>query len=60
MNTRQAWIRAMVLTVLAVAFSCGAAHAGWMWDTDNNRIDDRMQSVETGGLIFRESKPRTL
>ena len=39
MITRQPWIRAMVLTVLGAAVWCGSAlAAGWMWDTNGDRI----------------------
>ena len=50
MNTRQPWIRAMVLTVLGAAVCHGSALAGWMWDTNGDRIDDRMAAVEQNGL----------
>ncbi len=50
MNTSQTWKRALGMTVLAATLWMGSAHASWIWDTDGNRIDDRMQSVELNGL----------
>ena len=37
------------LLVAALASSVHAA-TPWIWDRDSNRIDDRIQAVETGGL----------
>lgn len=50
MNTSHPWTRALGLTVLAAILWMGSARADWIWDVDGNRIDDRMQSVETSGL----------
>ncbi len=45
-------IRAMLLSAVVVfAGHSPARAAGWMWDSDANRIDDRMQQVEQSGAV---------
>ncbi len=39
------WAGALVLA------GAGTAHAGWIWDVDQDRIDDRMAQVETAGPL---------
>lgn len=41
---RPAALLVAVLTFVTPAF------AGWIWDTDNNRIDDRIEAVQSGGI----------
>jgi subtilisin family serine protease len=46
--------RVLALAGLLLAAGPVAAHAGWIWDLDQDRIDDRMEQVEaTGPLAAR-------
>lgn len=45
-----ALFRAMGLCALAAVSWCSVAHAAWMWDQNDNKLDDRMESVEVLGL----------
>ena len=51
MIRRPAAIRALGWALAAVAALSGAAHAGWLWDQNNDKIDDRMPAVEASGPV---------
>lgn len=42
--------KVLVLTLLTLAASGSAAHAAWLWDANQDKIDDRMATVEAQGL----------
>jgi subtilisin family serine protease len=50
MHTHHAWNRALVGCVLALAAWTSAAEAAWMWDQNQDGIDDRIVAVEQNGL----------
>jgi subtilisin family serine protease len=41
---------ALFSAALATALLAPRAHAAWMWDQNQNKLDDRMEQVETLGL----------
>jgi len=43
------WIRTLGLAALLV-FTAHPAHAAWLWDQDSDKLDDRMERVESEGL----------
>jgi subtilisin family serine protease len=51
MSVRHALLRALGLCALLLPFASAPAHAAWLWDQDQNKIDDRMQSVESQGPL---------
>ncbi len=48
--SRRPWIRALGLIAFAVSLSHAPAEAAWLWDQDQNRIDDRLEQVEAVGI----------
>ena len=49
---RHGLFRALGLCALTAALSTTPSHAaGWMWDQNANKIDDRMEAVESGGIL---------
>jgi Subtilase family/Putative Ig domain/FlgD Ig-like domain len=44
------WTTTTGLAALCGALAAGPAHAGWMWDRDQDKVDDRIQAVEAQGL----------
>ena len=44
-------LRAASLWTLAVLLSATTAHAAWMWDTDADKLDDRIEQVESLGPL---------
>jgi subtilisin family serine protease len=49
MSFGQLMYRALGLTLLTSALA-GPAQAAWMWDQDQNKIDDRIQAVQIQGV----------
>lgn len=43
-------LRLPVLSSLLLLLLAPAAHAGWMWDGDNSKIDDRIEAVHLNGI----------
>jgi serine protease AprX len=43
-------VRVAVIALVATALSAHTALAGWMWDQNNDKIDDRIVEVETQGI----------
>lgn len=50
MRKHRDWTRTLAASVLALSAWTAAAHAAWMWDQNEDRIDDRIIAVEQGGL----------
>src|SRR5438132_11113927 len=50
MSFGQLMHRALGSTLIATALAAGSARAAWMWDQDQNKIDDRIQAVEIQGV----------
>ncbi len=48
---RSALTRAFGFATLLLAGLAPQAHASWMWDQDEDRIDDRMEQVEASGPL---------
>jgi subtilisin family serine protease len=54
MNVRHALLRVLGLCTLSVLTSfllAPAADAAWLWDQNGNKLDDRMEAVETQGPL---------
>src|SRR5258706_9068866 len=49
MSFAQRLHRVLILALFSSALA-GPAHAAWMWDQDQNKIDDRIQAVQTQGI----------
>ena len=50
MHVRHALLRALGLCALSL-LAAPNAHAAWLWDQNQDKIDDRMQSVEAQGPL---------
>ena len=50
MSLRRMWTRVLALSALLGALASTAAHAGWLWDQNQDKIDDRIPPVEAQGL----------
>lgn len=50
MSFAQRLHRALVFVFLATAFAAPARAAVWMWDQNQNKIDDRIEAVQTQGV----------
>ncbi|MEP7027412.1 MAG: S8 family serine peptidase, partial [Candidatus Eisenbacteria bacterium] len=48
---RHALLRALGLSALLVTLFASPSAAAWMWDQNANRIDDRLEAVETQGPL---------
>ncbi|MEO5988094.1 MAG: S8 family serine peptidase [Candidatus Eisenbacteria bacterium] len=48
--SRHNMIRAMLLSAVLMIAGHVPARAAWMWDVNGDKLDDRMQQVETGGI----------
>lgn len=51
MNSQQAMLRAIGCCGLVALLWSAPARAAWMWDTNQNKIDDRIEAVQTSGIL---------
>jgi subtilisin family serine protease len=49
--SRHTFIRVLMWCSLVAVFGAGSARAAWLWDTNNDKIDDRIAQVESGGAL---------
>lgn len=43
--------RIAALSVLLMLLPVTSAHAGWLWDSNSNKVDDRLEQVESQGPL---------
>lgn len=51
MSFRRMWTRVLGLAASYAALAVSPAGAGWLWDQDQDKIDDRIQAVEAQGPV---------
>src|SRR6267378_5873955 len=49
--SNRSFTRTASLTALAALMWTTSAHAAWMWDTNSNKVDDRIEQVEAQGPL---------